>query len=351
MKNPYELARNILMTESDRMKDDTAAGGFSSIDLYGSAARRAGESKANSEDGVITDSVCQCFHLENESGVGDITIYHVFPGIELVYNDMHMAYSNKNQQPAPEVLEINYCREGRCECLFGEHQYCYMSAGDLSFCSLQESSHQSEFPTAHYHGITVTVNFSMVTDEMKKVLELLSVDLERIRDLSLASDFIMIRANSTVKHIFSELYKVPETIRLGYIRVKILELLLVLTGLDAVSERSESVHFSEIQIEAIKEIHDFLVAHYNEHYTIDALSERFGISPTAMKKCFRGVYGDSVYAYMKLYRLQVAERLLKESDMTVAEIAAQVGYLNPNKFTSAFCARYGMPPTAFRKNV
>ena len=351
MKNPYELARNILMTESDRMKDDTAAGGFSSIDLYGSAARRAGESKANSEDGVITDSVCQCFHLENESGVGDITIYHVFPGIELVYNDMHMAYCNKNQQPAPEVLEIKYCREGRCECLFGEHQYCYMSAGDLSFCSLQESSHQSEFPTAHYHGITVTVNFSMVTDEMKKVLELLSVDLERIRDLSLASDFIMIRANSTVKHIFSELYKVPETIRLGYIRVKILELLLVLTGLDAVSERSESVHFSEIQIEAIKEIHDFLVAHYNEHYTIDALSERFGISPTAMKKCFRGVYGDSVYAYMKLYRLQVAERLLKESDMTVAEIAAQVGYLNPNKFTSAFCARYGMPPTAFRKNV
>ena len=351
MKNPYELARNILMTESDRMKDDTAAGGFSSIDLYGSAARRAGESKANSEDGVITDSVCQCFHLENESGVGDITIYHVFPGIELVYNDMHMAYCNKNQQPAPEVLEFNYCREGRCECLFGEHQYCYMSAGDLSFCSLQESSHQSEFPTAHYHGITVTVNFSMVTDEMKKVLELLSVDLERIRDLSLASDFIMIRANSTVKHIFSELYKVPETIRLGYIRVKILELLLVLTGLDAVSERSESVHFSEIQIEAIKEIHDFLVAHYNEHYTIDALSERFGISPTAMKKCFRGVYGDSVYAYMKLYRLQVAERLLKESDMTVAEIAAQVGYLNPNKFTSAFCARYGMPPTAFRKNV
>ena len=349
MKNPYELARSILMTESDRLKDDAAAGGFSSIDLYGTAARRSGESKANGEDGA--DSACRCFHLENESGVGDITMYQVFPGIELVYNDMHMAYCNKNQQPAPDVMEINYCREGRCECLFGEHQYCYMSAGDLSFCSLQESSHQSEFPTAHYHGITVTVNFSMVTEEMKKVLELLSVDLERIRALSMASDFIMIRANSTVEHIFSELYRVPETIRLGYIRVKILELLLVLTGLDAVSERSERAHFSEIQIEAIKEIHDFLVAHYNEHYTIDDLSERFGISPTAMKKCFKGVYGDSVYAYMKLYRLQVAERLLKESDMTVAEIAAQVGYLNPNKFTSAFCAQYGMPPTVFRKNV
>ena len=68
-----------------------------------------------------------------------------------------------------------------------------------------------------------------------------------------------------------------------------------------------------------------------------------------MKKCFKGVYGDSVYAYMKRYRLQVAEQLLRESNDTVGEIAAKIGYLNPNKFTSAFCAEYGMPPTAYRK--
>ena len=60
-----------------------------------------------------------------------------------------------------------------------------------------------------------------------------------------------------------------------------------------------------------------------------------------MKKCFRGVYGDSVYAYMKRYRLQMAERLLKESGLTIGEIAAQIGYLNPNKFTSTFVRNTG----------
>ena len=70
-----------------------------------------------------------------------------------------------------------------------------------------------------------------------------------------------------------------------------------------------------------------------------------------MKKCFHGVYGDPIYAYMKKYRLQVAERLLKESRATVGEIALQVGYQNPNKFTSAFCAEYGVPPTMYRKEV
>ena len=337
MASPYELAKSILLFE----EGTSTSGGFTSIDLYGTSARENGPA----DDGD------NCFHLENESGTGDITLYRVFPGIELVYNDMHVAYCNKNQQPAPNVMEINYCKEGRCECLFGGDQYCYMSAGDLSFCSLHKSSHQSEFPTSHYHGITVTIDFSTVTEEMERVLELLAVDLARIQALSQAKEFTIIRADATVEHIFSELYKVPSAIRRGYIRVKVLELLLVLTGLELPEDSEKRASFPAAQIEAVKQIHAFLVEHFSEHYTIDELSGRFDISPTIMKKCFRGVYGDSVYAYMKKYRLQVAERLLKESRATVGEIALQVGYQNPNKFTSAFCAEYGIPPTAYRKEV
>nr|WP_301916915.1 AraC family transcriptional regulator [uncultured Blautia sp.] len=341
MKNPYELAENILQSVSDGAESSVLSGGFTSIDLYGASVLRKDED----------DEDCNSFYLENESGVGNIILYQVFPGIELVYNDMHLAYCSKQQQTSSSVLEINYCKEGRCECLFGEHQYCYMSAGDLSFCFLKDNVHQSEFPTAHYHGITVTIDFAGITDEMKKILELLSVDLERIKEISRMRDFTIIRANSTVEHIFSELYTVPEKIRHGYIRVKVLEILLVLTGLEPGKDEAERVHFSESQIEVIKEIHGFHVEHFNEHYTISQLSERFEISPTIMKKCFKGVYGDSIYAYMKRYRLQVAERLLKESQLTVGEIAAQIGYLNPNKFTSAFCGEYGVPPTSYRKKV
>ena len=337
MESPYELAKSILLSGGNA----PTSGGFTSIDLYGAAAQGNG----------LTDNGDHCFHLENESGTGDITLYRVFPGIELVYNDMHMAYCNKHQQPAPHVMEINYCKEGRCECLFGGNQYCYMSAGDLSFCSLHDSAHQSEFPTSHYHGITVTIDFSAVTKEMNMVLELLAVDLARIKALSQAEEFTIIRADPTVEHIFSELYKIPPVIRRGYIRVKILELLLILTGFEPAVNSARHTSFPAAQIETIKQIHAFLVEHFSEHYTIDALSKRFDISPTVMKKCFRGVYGEPIYAYMKKYRLQAAERLLKESRATVGEIALQVGYQNPNKFTSAFCAEYGIPPTSYRKEV
>ena len=167
MKNPYELAKDILVSANVDNPQTISPEAFTSIDLYGASVYEKGEGSEEERAGASYTS----FHLENESGVGDITVYQVFPGIELVYNDMHMAYCNKQQKPAKDVMEINYCKEGRCECSFSEHEYCYMSAGDLSFCSLQENSHQSEFPTAHYHGITITVDFSGITDEMKNVLE------------------------------------------------------------------------------------------------------------------------------------------------------------------------------------
>ena len=232
----------------------------------------------------------------------------------------------------PEIFLFALCRIRRTAPSFLPRQMCIRDS-----------------PTSHYHGITITVNFSQITEEMKSVLALLSVDLDRIKELSQMREFTILRANSAVEHIFSELYTVPEKIRHGYIRVKVLELLLVMTGLDVVKQQSDRVYFPENQIEAVKQMHEFLMNHVSEHYTIEALAERFHLSPTVMKKCFKGVYGDSIYAYMKHYRLQVAEKLLKEGKLTVGEIAEQIGYLNPNKFTSAFRAEYGIPPTTYRK--
>ena len=89
-----------------------------------------------------------------------------------------------------------------------------------------------------------------------------------------------------------ELYKVPEEIRYGYIRVKILELLLVLTGFDLKKNNSEHVYFSDVQIDAIKQVHAFLKGHYRGHYTIEELSVRFkNVTNCFEKNAFKGVYG------------------------------------------------------------
>ena len=334
MYDPYKMAGDILsqVPESDN--------NFSSVDLYDSAISENKEK-----------NICSSFHLENETGIGDIAVYQPFPGMELVYNDMHMEYCSKTQNPKEGVIEINYCKEGRCECSFGEYSYCYMAADDLSICSLQAKSHASSFPTSHYHGITVTIDFNSITDEMKRILELLSIDLEHILSFAEKQDFYMIRANEMIRHVFSELYTVQDHIKLSYIRIKILELLLILTEIDFNDYRTDYIYFSKVQRDQIRQIHDFIIENIAEHYTIETLSERFKISPTAMKRCFKGMYGAPIYTYLRTYRLQIAEKLLCEGQLSVGEIASQIGYTNPNKFTSAFRSEYGMSPSEYRKNV
>ena len=331
--NPYKIAGNIL---SASLESDY---NFRSVDLYGSSVRGK------------EDSLCSEFHLENESGTGDIAMYQIFPGMELVYNDMHMEYCNKAQSPRFGLIEINYCREGRFECAFGEYSYCYMASRNLSICSLQGKSHTSSFPTSHYHGITVIINLAQITDEMKRILELLSIDLTRISKFTEKQDFYMVRASENVRHIFSELYTVQNHIKSSYIRIKILELLLILSETDFDADKKKCVYFSKEQRDCVLKIHDFVVEHITEHYTIEELAEQFKISPTAMKNCFRGIYGVPIYTYCRTYRLQIAEKLLREGQLSVAEIAAKIGYINPNKFTSAFRTEYKMTPTEYKKNV
>lgn len=156
MYDPYKVAEDILLKTSNLPND------FHSIDLYGSSVQKKEE-----------NTLCSSFHLENESGTGDITMYQAFPGMELVYNDMHMEYCNKAQSPRSGFIEINYCKEGRCECVFGEHSYCYMSSGNLSLCSLQGKSHTSSFPTSHYHGITITIKISLSIIRLMNFLSVL----------------------------------------------------------------------------------------------------------------------------------------------------------------------------------
>ena len=40
-------------------------------------------------------------------GMGRVTVYQVFPGIELYYNDMHIGYCSQNQATAKNMIEIN----------------------------------------------------------------------------------------------------------------------------------------------------------------------------------------------------------------------------------------------------
>lgn len=299
---------------------------------------------------VAKNHDCAVYKMKNHNGEGFMTSYHVFPGIELIYNDFHMGNCFHNKQPCLNVMEINHCRRGRFECEFLSGGYVYMSEGDLAVNMLSNRTKKSCFPLEHYHGISIIICLEEAEKSISSVLDDISIDLYSLRDRLCPKDkcFIM-RAKNSIEHIFSELYRVPDEVKHGYFKLKVLELLLFLSAADVAEQREERQYFHKSQVDIVKAIKEHMIQNLDQHYTLEDLSERFRIALTAMKLCFKAVYGTSVYAYMRSYRMQAAAVMLREGKDSVTAIASKVGYNNSSKFASAFKDIIGMSPLEYRK--
>ena len=103
------------------------------------------------------------------------------------------------------------------------------------------------------------------------------------------------------------------------------------------------------QLDTIRRVHDLLTENLDRRYTIDELSRRFLINPSSLKEMFKAVYGKSLAAHIKEHRMELASELLRETGLSIAEIAERVGYENQSKFSAEFKKSVGSLPTEYRK--
>ena len=293
---------------------------------------------------------CTIYRHSGENGDMTVTIYTVFPGIYLIYNDVHIPNCTiVIEHPVGNVVEIEHCREGRIECR-DEDTFFYLSQGDISIRKKAGTGRELEFPLSHYHGLAILLDLDQVPRCLTCLLD--GVDIEPanlIERFSLEDHHhVALRQLPNIAHIFSELYTVPESIRKGYHKVKVLEVLLFLSSLEPERDELHQRRFSRKQVELAKEVSAFLTNHLNERVTIEELAKRFRTSPTMLKTSFRGVYGVSVQAFQRQQKMRSAARLLRTTDMTVQEIAGMFGYANSSKFSAAFQSVMEMTPNEYR---
>jgi len=158
----------------------------------------------------------------------------------------------------------------------------------------------------------------------------------------------VMRADASVVHILSELYSVPETIRKGYLKLKILEMFLFLSAAEVRPGQTEKRNARKNGSLADR-ARDYVLAQMERRVTIEELAEVFHVSPTQIKNSFRGAYGMPVYSYIRAQKMHAAARLLRAGDETILEIAGKFGYDNGSKFAKAFSDVMGVTPREYRK--
>lgn len=276
-----------------------------------------------------------------------VTSYQLFPGVQAAYNQVHRPGLTL-VRPAG-ALVIDHCREGRMEWEAGGG-YTYLSPGDLSIRKTAGVNYGVSFPLSHYRGITVALDTGCACRCLDCIMEDAPVHISDLEMRYCAGcEGSVIRARPEIEHIFSELYSVPEHIREGYLKIKVMELLLFLGGADICAHAVSSPRaFSLSQVEAVMAARDYLTQHTEKHITVCALAEHCGISQTTLKTCFKSVFGESVYTFTRRYKMQRAALLLRQTDKNVMEIAGMLGYDNASKFAGAFRAVCGRSPREYR---
>ena len=217
---------------------------------------------------------CSVYQLENETGNGLLTVYDVFPGVTLLYNDLHLrkitGHEGAEMPPGLDVLSINHCREGRFECELKNGECRYLGEGDLALSSIPTPLKSSSFPLAHYHGISIQINIPLATqtlDNICKLLHIKPIDLLDIKARLLADrPYFLVRDTETVAHIFTELYGAPPVLKESYIRLKIIELLLFLSIAEPEGKENRR-YIYRTQVDTVKALRDHIVANLSQQFT------------------------------------------------------------------------------------
>lgn len=83
--------------------------------------------------------------------------------------------------------------------------------------------------------------------------------------------------------------------------------------------------------------------------TVGALAQRLGVSQRTLTTGMRRFTGLSPHDYLTMRRMEHARLLLERSDLSVAGIAARVGYAHAGRFAAAFRRHCGSNPARFSK--
>jgi AraC family transcriptional regulator, alkane utilization regulator len=84
-------------------------------------------------------------------------------------------------------------------------------------------------------------------------------------------------------------------------------------------------------------------------WSVEELAQRAAISRAGLAKRFVELVGETPMQYLTEWRMHLARRLLLEHTLSLAEIAARVGYDSEATFNRAFRRVVGTPPAAWRQ--
>lgn len=134
----------------------------------------------------------------------------------------------------------------------------------------------------------------------------------------------------------------PSQNKPGLLRLKVMELLYI------VMECSKNIFLQMLQLRnpVRTDIHRVVEENYTSPITLKEMAYLSGRSLSSFKRDFQDIYNTTPAKWIREKRLSKARQMLQTSNMSVADVAYNLGFENPTHFSRIFKQHYGVSPSS-----
>jgi AraC family transcriptional regulator len=102
---------------------------------------------------------------------------------------------------------------------------------------------------------------------------------------------------------------------------------------------------------ALRRVRAYIDAHIGERISLNELARETGVSRFHFARQFRLTTGESPMAYLRRVRIERSKSILQSRGITIAEVAAGLGFSDQSHFTRTFGRLVGVSPGSFARSV
>ncbi len=109
--------------------------------------------------------------------------------------------------------------------------------------------------------------------------------------------------------------------------------------------------FTTSQDEPINKIYTYLVSNFSKVITLKGIADYIKLNPASLCRYFKQRTGKTIFDCLNEIRIEHACNLLSNSDLTISQIAYEVGFNNLSHFNKQFKGVIGQTPTKYKNHL
>ncbi|WP_231426230.1 AraC family transcriptional regulator [Pedobacter sp. Leaf250] len=117
---------------------------------------------------------------------------------------------------------------------------------------------------------------------------------------------------------------------------------------EQLKDNEAPIKLKKIEMERMHEVREILINQAGDQLSLRALALLVGTNEFNLKRDFKALFGNTVFAYLIQHKMEKAKLMLIDEDITVSEIAKRMGYKHATHFTSAFKKYFGFLPNKIK---